>query len=633
MNKVRRQGALVGLTVATLLGAATLGTASVVLAASPALAAGGGCNGTSEPSFSISAVSGSGQSTKVGTAFATPLEVQVTESIGTTSCPAAGEQVEFVAPATEPSAVFNGGVTSVYVTTGSDGTATAPTLYADNVTGSYTVSAYVGSSSSTYAPATFQLSNSTVGVPATLTMTSGSGQSATIGGTFAQPLQVTVTDANGDPVAGTTVNFSVVTTAGAGATFAGGGSATTAQTNANGVATSPLLSAGTTAGAFTVTATVEGVTAEATFSLTDLAGAPSTLTAGVGSGQSAELGTDFAVPLAVTVDDADANPLVGEPVTFSAPTHGASGVFAGAGTTAVVLTNSDGVASAPYFCANDHMGGYVVTASVAGVSTPATFALVNTARTAASVTGPDGSYWLVTSTGKVLTSGSAAHLGSTTAKASAPVVGMAAMASGAGYWLVTAKGTVRAFGDAVNYGPAASAPLAKSIVGIAATADGKGYWLVASDGGIFNYGDAVNYGSPASVHLTKPIVGIAATPDGKGYWLVASDGGIFNYGDAAFYGSTGKVHLTKPIVGIAAAPGGKGYWLVASDGGVFAFGHATYYGSGVGLSPPLVKAIVPTADGYGYWIVSANGTAAGFGDAGAQGSATSAKMTIVGGAA
>jgi hypothetical protein len=73
---------------------------------------------------------------------------------------------------------------------------------------------------------------------------------------------------------------------------------------------------------------------------------------------------------------------------------------------------------------------------------------------------------------------------------------------------------------------------------------------------------------------------------------------------------------------------------VAANGSVYAFGpRATNYGSGTGLSPQPVKAIVATVDGAGYWVVSANGTAAGFGNAGAQGSATSAKYTVVGGAA
>ena len=618
-----------------LVGAVPIGlsTGVAVLSAAPALAAAGQeCTGTGPASFVLTDLAGTPQSAKVGTAFTTPLEVQVTESVGTSSCPAVNVSVEFTVYNTGAGASFDGGSNVVSVEADSSGTATAPTLYADDVTGSFTV---VGSFDN-YVSAPFELSNTTVGVVNTVTVTSGSGQSAPIGDAFAEPLVVTLDDAYGDPVAGTTVGFDVVSTTGAGASFAGAGSSASVQTGENGVATSPTLTAATTAGAFTVTASVAGVNSVATFDLTVQAGAAANLTAGVGASQSTELGTDFAVPLAVTVTDTDANPLVGATVTFSAPRTGASGVFAGAGATATVLTNTDGVATAPNFSANDRTGGYIVMASVAGLTTPATFALVNEARPSASAPGVDGSYWLVTSTGKILRSGAVPGLGSVSTKSTEPVVGIAATPDDQGYWLVTSTGVVRAFGNAVNYGSPSKSKLhlSKPIVGIAATADGKGYWLVASGGDIYHYGDAASHGSPAQLHLSKPIVGIAATPDGKGYWLVASDGGIFNYGDAAYYGSTSSRHLSKAIVGIAPASGGKGYWLVAANGSVYAFGpRATNYGSGTGLSPQPVKAIVATVDGAGYWVVSANGTAAGFGNAGAQGSATSAKYTVVGGAA
>ena len=161
----------------------------------------------------------------------------------------------------------------------------------------------------------------------------------------------------------------------------------------------------------------------------------------------------------------------------------------------------------------------------------------------------------------------------------------------------------------------------------------------------------------------SPIVGIAATPDGKGYWLVASDGGIFNYGDAGFHGSpakrppgqadrghrrhpgwqgllaggVGRGHLQlrrrrlprldrqhapeQAHRGHRRRPGWRGLLARAPTAASSAFGDATYYGSGPACRRQPVKAIVPTPDGDGYWVVSANGTAAGFGDAGAQGSA------------
>ena len=604
---------------------AGLGVTAASLPFADVASAATGCTGTLA---GLQVTAGSPQLAKVGTAFADPLEATVVDTGG---CPVPFADVVFTTPGTGPSATFAGGLGADTVTTNSQGIATAPALTANDISGSYSVTAEI--QNTTFA-VTFDLTNTTTGVASTVTAVSGNSQSAEVGAQYPAPLEVSVTDAYGAAVPGTTVDFTVVTTSGAGATFAGGGATAAVQTVTNGTATSPLLIAGSTVGTFTVTATVTGVSAPVTFTLSDVASAPTTLTVGTGSSQNTELGTTFAIPLAVTVTDTNGNDVVGASVTFRAPNSGPGGVFAGSGATAVVLTDSSGVATAPDFSANQKTGGYIVTAAVAGLSSEATFALVNTSRATASVTGPPGTYWLATSTGQVLRSGEAANYGGVASKKlSAPIVAMAAKPGGGGYWLVASNGVVYPFGDAVSYGPQAKLHLAKPIIGIATTADGKGYWLVASNGEVLNYGDAVNYGSPSRLHLTKPIVGIAATPDGKGYWLVASDGGIFNYGDAAFHGSTGALHLKSPIVGIATAPGGAGYWLVASDGGVFAFGRAaTFYGSGASLSPKPVKAIVPTSDGDGYWIVSANGTAAGFGDAGAQGSRSSAKTSVVGGA-
>jgi hypothetical protein len=68
----------------------------------------------------------------------------------------------------------------------------------------------------------------------------------------------------------------------------------------------------------------------------------------------------------------------GATVTFSAPSSGPGGTFGGS-LTASVLTTANGVATAPPLTANGQTGGYAVTASVAGVPTPASFNLTNTA--------------------------------------------------------------------------------------------------------------------------------------------------------------------------------------------------------------------------------------------------------------
>jgi hypothetical protein len=84
---------------------------------------------------------------------------------------------------------------------------------------------------------------------------------------FASPLQATVKDLGGNPVAGVTVNFAVPGS-GASATL----SAASAVTNASGVA-SVTATANATAGSYNVTASVVGVVTPATFSLTNTAGA------------------------------------------------------------------------------------------------------------------------------------------------------------------------------------------------------------------------------------------------------------------------------------------------------------------------------------------------------------------------
>lgn len=105
------------------------------------------------------------------------------------------------------------------------------------------------------------------------------------------------------------------------------------------------------------------------------------ITVSSGSSQSATVNTAFAAPLVAKVTTGG-TPTSGVVVTFTAPTTGASGTFAGGVNTAT--TDSNGLATSAVFSANGTAGAYAVTASAAGVSTPATFNLTNTAVTVAS---------------------------------------------------------------------------------------------------------------------------------------------------------------------------------------------------------------------------------------------------------
>jgi Domain of unknown function DUF11 len=90
------------------------------------------------------------------------------------------------------------------------------------------------------------------GAPATLTINGGNAQSTTATQPFAAPLSVVVKDANGNPVSGASVTFTV---ASGSATF-GTSSSTTAVSGVNGVAIASALNAGRTAGAVSVTASI-----------------------------------------------------------------------------------------------------------------------------------------------------------------------------------------------------------------------------------------------------------------------------------------------------------------------------------------------------------------------------------------
>jgi hypothetical protein len=97
---------------------------------------------------------------------------------------------------------------------------------------------------------------------------------------------------------------------------------------------------------------------------------PTELTLAAGTPQSATLGTPFATNLQVAFTNSNGCPVTtavaGIPVTFSAPSAGASGLFSASGSNAVTVgSDASGLASAPAFTANYLAGGYTLAASSA----------------------------------------------------------------------------------------------------------------------------------------------------------------------------------------------------------------------------------------------------------------------------
>jgi hypothetical protein len=116
--------------------------------------------------------------------------------------------------------------------------------------------------------------------PASISVFSGSPQSATVNTAFTNPLVALVQDSFGNPVPSVSVTYTAPTS-GASGTFANSTNTDTEMTNAGGLATSSTFTANTTASPsaspYTVSASTPSVTGAATFSLTNNPASPTQL--------------------------------------------------------------------------------------------------------------------------------------------------------------------------------------------------------------------------------------------------------------------------------------------------------------------------------------------------------------------
>ncbi len=364
------------------------------------------CPGSNGPN-EIVVAGGSGQTAQLGTQFATPFQVKLANTNG---CPLtgnlAGYDIDFDAPGSGPSGFFSSsGGREALVGTDAGGVATAPTFTADFTSGSYTVDAH-----SDFGSVELYVSNTASGLAAAVAAGSGTAQEATVNSAYAQPLQARVTDANGNPVQGATVGFSILPGPyGAAATFLAGGAQASAKTGADGIATSPPLEANGSPGRFTATASTDGVSSVATYALDNHAAADTLASAD--AAQTTTIDTRFPRPLTARFLDPSGQPLEGATVTFDlgGSGGGAAGAAAGAGggsagasflggsTQATVVTDESGLATSPPFQANGTPGDFTATATVAGVTVPVGYRLHNlparlTAPGAAARAPVDGRY-------------------------------------------------------------------------------------------------------------------------------------------------------------------------------------------------------------------------------------------------
>ena len=266
----------------------------------------------------LAAVGGDAQTGTAGSALPLPLQALVKDAWGN---PVAGAEVTFAADA------GSGRIDPAIATTDAAGVASA-TWTLGTAAGAHAVEASIGG----LPPVRFG-ATALAGPAQALVAVAGDGQSGAVGTTLAQPLQVRVEDAHGNPVAGASVSFAVVE---------GGGSLQPAQvaTDAAGLA-SATWTLGTAAGAHAAEASIAGLP-PVRFGATALAGPAQALVAVAGDGQSGTVGTTLAQPLQVRVEDAHGNPVAGASVSFV--------VVEGGGTvgTPTAIAGGDGVAETSF---------------------------------------------------------------------------------------------------------------------------------------------------------------------------------------------------------------------------------------------------------------------------------------------
>ncbi|MBK7785828.1 MAG: Ig-like domain repeat protein [Gemmatimonadetes bacterium] len=288
---------------------------------------------------------GDRQAGTVGAALAESLAVLVTDRYGN---PVAGQDVAWAVPAGQ------GSVSAALVASGADGRAAVRRTLGPNAGTQGTTATAAGLKGS---PVSFQ-STATAGGAVALVRISPDSQSAPAGFTLTDSVVVQVQDANGNGVAGRSVNW--VTTAGNGSVVP-----QTSTTNAQGYAFT-YWTLSPVAGPNTLTAAVSGLP-QVTFTAIGGAAQPTTLAGRSAASQNGTVGQAVAAPPSVKVTDQNGNPVQGVTVTFSVAQGGGTvSDGTGSGPTASVATSAQGVATLAAWTLGTTAGANAVSAAATG---------------------------------------------------------------------------------------------------------------------------------------------------------------------------------------------------------------------------------------------------------------------------
>lgn len=324
----------------------------------------------------LAIVAGNNQSGTVSTALGTPLIVRVVDANGN---PEVGVSVIF--------AVVSGGgtVSPAVVATDVGGRATANWTIG-GFAGAQTATASAGAKSVTFV-ATGAASGGGGGggvTPAQIVLVSGNGQVGSVGAQLGQSMIVRVVDANGIPVAGTTITWTMA------AGNAGGFvSPSTSLTDGSGQASTIWL-LGSKIGLQTLTASVASPALSLPLIATANLGSSGAVLINSGNTQTGPTGSLLPSRLLAKVVDQNNNAVVGARVTWTVATGGGSLTqTAGAG-----ITNALGVDSASWTLGST-VGPQTVTAAVSGVGS------ITFSATATTVGGTAATIRIISGSGQV----------------------------------------------------------------------------------------------------------------------------------------------------------------------------------------------------------------------------------------
>jgi len=206
---------------------------------------------TSNPPNELMLGGGTLQTAQLNTAFESPLQVTLANSNGCPLTSVVGTPVTFTAPSSGAGGSFATSGTNT-ITVGADisGNASAPTFTANDLAGTYTVTATSAAGS-----VSFSMTNSAPGEPATITAGVAASEATRAGTRFAIRLAVTVTDALGTDVPGVVVTFTAPARGASGRfTTHAHPRTVSVRTDARGIAVAPPFIANKHAGGYIVIA-------------------------------------------------------------------------------------------------------------------------------------------------------------------------------------------------------------------------------------------------------------------------------------------------------------------------------------------------------------------------------------------